>query len=155
MTGLGGVTGPALLCFDGSAEAAEAIRRAGVVLAKRRAVVLSVAIPAEAELPLDPLGDLVGRLSHLYRDWDEIAGQIAAEHAEDGCRIAAEAGFDATPLTVVGKAAPTILDVAESHEASVIVLGCRRRRALDALLGSVSARVVQESVRPVLVVRSD
>lgn len=149
------MTGPALLCFDGSAEAAEAIRRAGVVLAGRRAVVLSVAIPAEAELPLDPLGDLVGRLSHLYRDWDEIAGQIAAEQAEAGCRIAVEAGFEATPLTAVGKAAATILDVAETHEAAVIVLGKRRQRGLGALLGSVSARVVQESGRPVLIIRPD
>jgi nucleotide-binding universal stress UspA family protein len=149
------MTGPALLCFDGSAEAAEAIRRAGVVLAERRAVVLSVAIPAEAELPLDPVGDLVGRLSGIYRDWDEIAGQIAGQHAEAGCRLAAEAGFDATPLTAAGKPAPTILEVADDRDAAVIVLGTGRRRPLGALLGSVSARVVLESARPVLVIRSE
>jgi nucleotide-binding universal stress UspA family protein len=148
-------TGPALLCFDGSAEAAAAIRRAGVLLAAHRAVVLSVAIPAEAELPLDPVGDLVGRLSGVYRDWDEIAGQIAAQHARAGCRLAAEAGFDATPLTAVGKPAATILEVADVHDAVVIVLGTGRHGPLSGLLGSVSARVVQESARPVLVLRSD
>ncbi len=149
------MTGPALLCFDGSTEAAAAITRAGAILAERRAIVLSVAIPAEAELPLDAVSDLVGRLSGVYRDWDEIAGQIAARHAADGCRMATEAGFDATPLTAVGKPAATILGVADAHDAGVIVLGTGRPRPLGALLGSVSARVVLESARPVLVIRSD
>ena len=61
----------ALLCFDGSEHAAEAIRRAGALLPRHDALVLSVATPAKDELPLDPLSDLVGRLSGLYRDWDE------------------------------------------------------------------------------------
>lgn len=63
---------PVLLCFDGSPQAA-AIRGAGVLLAGREALVLAVAIRAQDELTLGPGSELVGRLSGLYDDWNEIA----------------------------------------------------------------------------------
>ena len=144
--------GPVLCCYSGSAEAADAIRSAGALLAVRDAIVLAVAIPARDELPLDPAGDLVGRLSGLYRDWDEIAIELAERQARIGAEIATGEGFTARPLTVSGRPAPTILRVADELDASVIVLGAARRGALEGLLGSVSARVVQHARRPVLVI---
>ena len=144
--------GPVLLCFDGSAEAAEAIRCASVVLAGREAIVLAVAIPAKDELPLDPGGDLVGRLSGLYRDWDEIATELAERHASSGCELAIREGFTARSLTASGKPAATILRVADQHDVSVIVLGAGRHSALGGLLGSVSARVAARATQPVLVI---
>ena len=144
--------GPVLLCFDGSAEAAEALRCAGILLAAREAIVLTVAIPAKDELPLDPGGDLVGRVSGLYRDWDEIATQLAERHAQSGCELASREGFTARSLTASGKPAATILRVADEHDVSVIVLGAGRHGALGGLLGSVSARVAERAVLPVLVV---
>lgn len=145
-------TGLALLCFDGTPDAEQAIRVAGELLPECDALVLTVAIPAEAELPLDPLGDFVGRLSGVYKDWDAIAGEIATRHAETGCRLAGAAGLRARPLTAVGKPAPTILRVADEHAVAVIVLGAGDHGALGGLLGSVSARVVAQADRPVLVV---
>jgi nucleotide-binding universal stress UspA family protein len=145
------MTGPVLLCFDGSEVAAEAIRRAGELLPGRAALVLTVSTPAELELPIAPIGDLVGRVSGLYREWNEIANEVAEEHAHNGCRLAAEAGLDARPLTVAGKPADTILRVADSHDAALIVLGAARRGALERL-GSVSTRVVRQATRPVLVI---
>lgn len=145
------MTGPLLLCFDGSEAAAEAIRCAGELLPGHEALVLTVSTPAEAELPLDPVGDLVGRMSGLYRDWDEIANELAERHARNGCELAAAAGLNARPLTVAGKPAHTILRVADSHDVALIVLGAARRGTLERL-GSVSTRVVHQATRPVLVI---
>ena len=80
-----------LICFDVADEAAEAIRRAGALMPGREVLVLSVAIPAKAELPLDPVSDLVGRYSGLYRDWDEAVAEIAEQQARRGCQLAADA----------------------------------------------------------------
>jgi len=146
------VTRPLLVCFDGSEEAAEAIRHAGALMPGGEAIVLSVAIPAKDELPLDPVGDLVGRLSGLYRDWDEAVAELAERQALRGCELAGESGLQARPLTAVGKAAPTILRVAEAEDVALIVLSAGRHTALGELLGSVAARVVHQSTRPVLVI---
>jgi nucleotide-binding universal stress UspA family protein len=144
--------GPVLLCFDGSAEAAAAIRCAGALLAGRETLVLAVAIPAKDELPLDPASDLVGRITGVYREWDAIAIELAERQARAGCELAAEAGLDARPLTASGKPAAAILRAAADHDVAVIVLGAGRHGALGGLLGSVSARVVQLATRPVLVI---
>lgn len=141
-----------LLCFDGSQDATEAIRSAGELLPGREALVLTVAIPAEAIFPLNPVGDVVGRLSGIYRDWDAIASEVAEQHARRGCQLATDAGLRAQPLTAVGKPAPTILRVADDHDVAVIVLGPARHAAFDGLLGSVSARVVHQARHPVLVI---
>ncbi len=124
------VTRPALLCFDGSPEAAAAIRAAGALLPGHESLVLAVAVPAADQYPLDPIGDLVGRLSSLYADWDEIAGEVADRQSRTGCELAAGVGLPARPLTAVGKPAPTILRVAEEHDVAVIVLGGRAHGGL-------------------------
>lgn len=149
------MNGPALVCFDGSAEAEEAIRRAGALLPGRDVLVLSVATPAADEIRLDPVSDLVGRFSGLYREWDESVAELAERQAHRGCELADEAGLNARPLTAVGMPAPTILRLAAEHDAAVIVLGAGARGALGGLLGSVVARVVHQADRPVLVVPTD
>jgi nucleotide-binding universal stress UspA family protein len=146
------VTRPLLVCFDGSDEAAEAIRHAGALMPGHEAIVLSVAIPAKDELPLDPVGDLVGTLSGLYRDWDEAAAELAEQQAMRGCNLAGESGLQARPLAAVGKAAPTILRIAEAEDVALIVLSAGRHTALGELLGSVAAQVVHQATRPVLVI---
>lgn len=139
------MSGPLLLCFDGSETAAQAIRHAAALLPGREAVVLTVAIPAADELPLDPIGDLVGRASGLYRDWDEIATELAERQARHGCQLAVQANIDARPLMVAGKPAATILRIADGLDAELIVLGAAHHTALGGVLGSVSERVVRQS----------
>jgi nucleotide-binding universal stress UspA family protein len=57
---------------------------------------------------------------------------------------------------VLGRAATVILDEASAFEADLIVLGNRGRGPFEsAVLGSVSAEVVDHSSRPVLVARRD
>jgi len=141
----------ALLCFDGSSQSAHAIRAAGDLLAVRDALVLSVAVPAKDSFALDPLGDLVGRVTRVYRDLDEIGTRLAVEQAQRGCELADAAGLNARPITHVGKPAQAILDVADAHEVSVIVLGSRRHPGLGGILGSVAARVSQATTHPVLI----
>lgn len=141
------MAGPVLLCFDGSEHAAQAIRAAGALFPGRDALVLSVAIPAKDELPLDPVSDLIGRLSRLYREWDEMAADLATRQAQHGCELAAEAGLHARPLTATGKAAPTILRAGDEHDAELIVLGAGNYKTL----GRVAARVLHSAQRPVLV----
>lgn len=151
--GLPQQTAPLLVCFDGSEDAVKAIGCAAALLPGRDAIVLSVAVPAKDELPLDPVSDLVGRLSGVYRDWDQMVDELAAEQARRGCELADEAGLKARPMTAAGKVAPTILRLAETSEVALIALGAGRHTAFGGLLGGVSSRVAHGATRPVLVVR--
>jgi nucleotide-binding universal stress UspA family protein len=145
------MSAPLLLCFDGSEEAATAVERAGALLAGREVLVLTVATPAADGFPLDPLDDLVGKLSRVYEEWDEICVELAERHAREGCQLAGRVGLAARPLTALGKPVPTILRIADEHDVAVIVLGAHRG-ALGGLLGSVAAGVVHRARRPVLVI---
>jgi nucleotide-binding universal stress UspA family protein len=150
------VTQPALFCFDGSDGAAEAIRSGASLLQARDAIVLSVAVPADEEFPSNPMGEIVGKLTKLYREWGEYAAELAVTRAEQGVQLAVEAGLDgARPLTATGKPAPMILSVADENNAGVIVIGSRRYGPITNLLGSVAAHVARDAKRPVLIVPGD
>ncbi len=120
-------TGTILIGFDGSDNAENAIRRAGEVLATKRAIVASV-------------GDSLPE-----------AEQTAAR----GAALAEEAGFQASPMTERArtKAWPTLLRMAEEHDAAAVVVGSRGLgRIKSALVGSVSSGVLDHARRPVLLV---
>ena len=72
---------------------------------------------------------------------------------------AAAASVKDVPVTtylVRGNAATRILEHADKHSSTLIVMGCRGRgRAAAALLGSTSAAVLHGANVPVLLVRSD
>ncbi len=146
------MTGPALLCFDGSEQAAAAVHRAGALLPGYQAIVLAVSIPAADQFPLDPLGDFVGRLSGVYREWDEVSTELAERQAREGCELASQAGLSARPLTARGNPVPTILRIADEQDVAVIVLGAHGRAGLGDRLGSVSTGIVHRAGRPVLVI---
>lgn len=146
------MSAPILICFDGSQGAEAAIPAAASLLREREALVLSVAIPAKDEVHFNPAGALVGRLSKLYREWDEYVRELAEQQARAGCELAAGAGMQARPLTGFGKPAEEIVRVADEHAAAAIVLGARRHTVVGGVLGSVSARVVTQSGCPVLVI---
>ncbi len=80
----------------------------------------------------------------------------AEEVAALGASLAERAGF--RPRSVAIHAAPTwkgIVELAEQHEAGLIVLGAHRRTGLKGhLLGSVTAAVLAHAGVPVLVVHS-
>jgi nucleotide-binding universal stress UspA family protein len=136
------MAGPTLLCYDGSAAARQAIRAAADLFGRGPATVLTVWEPFEPSV-LRPVSDTVAVMSGLAKDFDEAGVKVASEDADEGVRIAAEAGFDASPLVRRGKPRQVILKVAREADARAIVLGNRGAGAAESVLfGSVSAAVL-------------
>jgi nucleotide-binding universal stress UspA family protein len=140
--------GPVLFAYDGSDLAGNAITEAGRQLrAGRDAIVLTIWEPFNVGfLPVGGLGfDAAGA--------DEVRA-AAEKTAAHGASLAGEAGFRATAMTAEG--APTwkgIIDAADSHNASLIVLGSHGRSGVTSLMvGSVAAAVAAHSRRSVLIV---
>ena len=123
----------------------------------RKAVVLTVWEPVAVWQPYDPATGLTAPLSKLAsrapgsRRDREGSRRGAGHHGErPGAR---SAGFEAQGRTAGGKPWRAICDVAHDIDAEPIVVGARGlSRVQSALLGSVSAAVVQHARRPVLVV---
>ena len=80
--------------------------------------------------------------------------QAAERTAADGAALAERAGFRARSAAI--EAAPAwkaIVDVAEEHDGSLIVLGSHGRKGLGSILiGSVAEAVAAHSPLPVLIV---
>jgi nucleotide-binding universal stress UspA family protein len=141
-------TGPILFAYDGSELAALAIEQAGMQLAAGRdALILCVWQPAD-------VGFVPTTKRHFDADEASDVHQAAEETAAQGASLAEKAGFRSQSTAV--KAVPTwkgIVEAAEEHNASLIVLGSHRRSGLVGhLLGSVAAAVVAHSPSSVLVV---
>jgi nucleotide-binding universal stress UspA family protein len=142
------ISGPVLFAYDGSELAQLAIEEAGRQLAQGRgALVLCVWQPADVGFV--PVGE-----QHFDAQNAAQVEQAAGETAAQGASLAEQAGFRAQSLAVTS--APTwkgIVDVADEHEAGLIVLGSHRRTGIVGhLLGSVTSAVVTHSAVPVLIV---
>jgi nucleotide-binding universal stress UspA family protein len=141
-------TGPVLFAYDGSDLAALAIEQAARSLAPGQdALVLCVWQPADVGfVPASP--------RHFDADQAPEVQRAAEETAAQGASLAEKAGFRSKSMAVW--AAPTwkgIVETAEEHGASVIVLGSHRRSGLVGhLQGSVSSAVVAHAACSVLIV---
>jgi nucleotide-binding universal stress UspA family protein len=145
--------GPLLLCYDGSEDARHAIQRAGELFANRRALVVTVWPPTVVP---GSLGFSEGAGMVDFAQLDRAAAEEAARVADEGVRIAQEAGLRAEPIVVeaAGPVWKTILDIADREFAATIVMGSRGLTGLRAmLLGSVSNAVVHHADRPTLIIR--
>jgi nucleotide-binding universal stress UspA family protein len=142
-------TGPVVFAYDGSELAALAIKEAGRQLeAGRDALVVCVWQPGD-------VGFVVPQDRHLHAAEAQEVKKAAEETAARGASLAEAAGFRAQSTTI--EAAPTwkgIVEVADEHDASLIVLGSHTRSGLVGhLLGSVTAAVMKHCTFAVLVVR--
>jgi nucleotide-binding universal stress UspA family protein len=147
--------GPVLFAYDGSEDAAAAIRRAGALLRGRRAVVLHVWDALSALMLHKSPDHLTGTLREAADELDAEDRRQAGLIVNEGLEIARDAGFDPEPRTERGKpkAWPTVLAVAESIDAAVVVMGSRGLgRVSSALLGSVSSGLLHHARGPVLIV---
>jgi len=148
---------PVLIAYDGSDPAKGAIAEAGRVLgADRRAVVLTVREPIPSFV-LAGGGGATTLDPTTIRVMEEAARKAAADVAEEGARLAGEAGFAAEARAgLSGSAWQEIVAVADELDAGVIVIGSRGRSGFKkVLLGSVASAVVQHGGRSVLVVHPE
>jgi nucleotide-binding universal stress UspA family protein len=144
-----------LLCYDGSDDAAHAIRAAGPVLGSGSALVASVWRPVTADHLAASVPGLGGPLRGAVDELDDIARDKALERAQEGCAIAREAGFDAEPLQVEARGAiwAALIHAGEDQGADAIVVGRRGLSGVaSAVLGSVSTGILNHAEVPVLVV---
>jgi nucleotide-binding universal stress UspA family protein len=150
------MSGPILVCYDGSEGARTALELAADLLAPGEAVVASYWQPfAETtkRLGVDLL-ELVQDPAAINEREQQLAEQLATEGAER----ARELGLEAEPraIQIDGPIDEAILLHAEELDACLIVLGARKRSTLRSLLvGAVANEVLQRATRPVLVAPSD
>jgi nucleotide-binding universal stress UspA family protein len=148
----GKTTGPVILCYDGSKEAAEAIGYAGELLAGRPAVVVTVWKPIVEEA-LSP-----GMTPPVADPAEANRRQLAAarQFAQRGTRLAEDAGFHAEALVVMadGPLWEAVEVVAEARDAKAIVCGTRHSGVKAALPGNLASALVTRASRAVLVVPS-
>ena len=140
--------GPVLFAYDGSRLAKAAIAEAGRQLpAGRDALVLTVWRTFNVGFIPEPGARFDAACA------DDV-GQAAEQTAANGAALAEAAGFRAQPLAVQGTPADkAVIDTANDHDASLIVLGSHRRAGLGGrVAGSVAADVASRSQRPVMIV---
>ena len=106
--------------------------------------------------PTATLATAYGGMVTLPTYNDDGLRKAATAVAEAGCRRAREVGLHAKPeiadVTDHGTR-HAILEVADTHDASLIVVGARGLSTFKSMvLGSISHGVAQHSHRPVLVV---
>jgi nucleotide-binding universal stress UspA family protein len=144
--------GPSLLCYDRSDRSAHAIDKAAELLARKDVLVLHIWESWVAQVPA--LAGLSGSVVGMAIELDEIADEQSEDLAARGVRRAQLAGLDAAPLSgsATGPVWRAILELADEHASSAIVLGSQGLTGLSAALGSVSNGVLHHSARPVLVV---
>lgn len=145
----------ALIGYDGSEDAAAAIKRAGNLLGPCPAVVAHVWDSLSALLLHTDVSGLTGGMREATDELDEQDRRAAERVAAEGAELAREAGFDAEAHALQGrpKVWPTLLAKADAIEAAVVVIGSRGQGAVkSALFGSVSSGLLHHGHRPVLVV---
>ncbi len=146
--------GPLLLCYEGSADAKHAIEHAGSVLGGRDALVVTVWQPTPALRSSASAGatDSTFDFVEVHR----AAAGPGERVARDGVRIAQQAGLPAKPVAVeaTGSVWKTIIEIADRHDAAIIVMGSRGLTGLRPMLqGSVSSAIVHHADRPTMIIR--
>jgi nucleotide-binding universal stress UspA family protein len=142
--------GPLLLCYDGSKDAKHAIepaRRSCWPAALRW--VLTV-WPATALLGSFAWSGATASMVD-YVELDRATAEDGGRVADDGVRIAQQAGLEAEPVAIkaTGPVWETIIQTTDRHEAAVIVMGSRGLTGVRSmLLGSVTSAVAHPPTGP-------
>jgi nucleotide-binding universal stress UspA family protein len=117
--------GPLLICFDGSGHAKQAIQRAAALLVARDALVLTVWQPTAALGGFAWGGEAAGMVDFV--ELDRAGAEDAGRIAEEGVRLAREAGLGPEPIAIkaAGPVWRTIVETADAQDAAAIVMGSR------------------------------
>lgn len=153
--------GPILIAYDGSPAARAALARAATLFPGRAAVIATVWEPGLAGVIPDP-GGMGGPATPVDLDVVEEVDDAFANHASsvaaEGAERAQSAGLVAEAVSTQddSNVAETLAELADQHEAAIVVVGSRGLSGIKArLLGSTSESVLHHCRRPVLVVRDD
>lgn len=137
-----------LVAVDGSEGALAAVRH--VVGLARAGLPLSVLVVAAQE-PTYLFELLLPPDAETLERWSAAAGRKAVQQA---CALLGEAGIAHESLVVSGDPAQVVLEAAQRHQCTQIVMGARGRGPVQGLvLGSVSQAVLQGARLPVTIVR--
>jgi nucleotide-binding universal stress UspA family protein len=150
-----GRDGILLICYDGSEDAKLAIESAVGLLAAKPALVVTVWQPTAALGSFAWLGATANMVNFV--ELDRAGAEDACRVANEGVRIAEEAGLEAEPVAIkaTGPVWKTIIETADRHDSAAIVMGSRGLTGVRSmLLGSVSSAVVHHADRPTLVIHS-
>ena len=104
--------------------------------------------------PADPAAPTASQVDSV--ELNRAAAEGGARVADEGVRVAVEAGLRAEPFAAeaTGSVWKTIVEIADRHDAAAIVMGSRGLTGVRSmLLGSVSSAVVHHADRPTLVIR--
>lgn len=146
--------GPALIAYDGSPSARAAVHAAGHLLAGRDVTITHI---WSSPVPITLSGRAVARDSLDAAKFRYAAREAAAAVVDEGVALALEIGLQATGKSINSALGtwPAIAKAAHDQHATAIVTGSRGRGGLaSAILGSVSAGLVRNAARPVLIVRA-
>jgi nucleotide-binding universal stress UspA family protein len=149
--------GPALIAYDGSPAADEAIAATGRLLPGRPALVVH---PSESPLRHSQSGRALGgaplaEMRAVADDFETWLHETAQATVKDGVGLAGHAGLEGEAVESGSSAWRVLTATAETRDAAVIVAGSQGHgRVESVLLGSVSAGLVHHAERPVLIIRA-
>jgi nucleotide-binding universal stress UspA family protein len=147
------LNGPVLFCFDGS-DGSRGAMQAAADLIVRPVDVVVVTVWETVETRLALSGAFAAGVTTGGADLDSEEESFAKSVADEGARRAIEHGYNASPMATESfeGIAKTILEVADTLSARLIVCGQRGRGTLrTTLLGSVSHALASHARHPVLI----
>jgi nucleotide-binding universal stress UspA family protein len=137
-----------LVATDGSNSSTEAVRFGVELAAENEAELIVVHVVPVLDVVPSTGFALCGAFPHEPTQTDRAC-------LDDAAALALEHGVLSTTALLRGDTVDEIVAYAEGHDVDVIVMGSRGRSPVAAtLLGSVSAGVLREARRPVVVVRA-
>lgn len=139
-----------LVTTDGSDYSLKALAKLGKMLPKDGTTLSVVSVfssPRTLTYGMDPYNVSYERMSAQFRD-------KAQSDADAVGTILKEQGFEVSTFTVMGEAATSIVDLAETEKPDLVVVASHGRSGLQRfLLGSVSEQVVRYSPCSTLVIK--
>jgi nucleotide-binding universal stress UspA family protein len=151
------LAGPLVIGYDGSDEFENVLRRAAILLAGRRALVVVVWEPGVAYERFALPDDIAPTTIHV--DTAMLAENAlyadARRLAKKGAELAKMSGFDAAGLAIADEltVAESLVRIAHESDAQGILVGARGLGLTKLLLGSTSEAVLRRADCPVVVVR--